>query len=107
MSVALIFANCIGFDVIDLGVDQSADDFVAAIKEHKPNVVGLSTLLTTTMPYMGVIVDAIRDSGLLDDVAILIGGAPINDAYAEKIDADAYRKSAGIAADTARGMIGT
>jgi 5-methyltetrahydrofolate--homocysteine methyltransferase len=95
-----------GFEVIDLGIDQSADDFVAAIKQHKPNVVGISALLTTTMPYMEVVVDAIRDNGLRDDVAILVGGAPINDAFAEKIGADMFCKSAGVAVNTARKLIG-
>ena len=94
-----------GYDVIDLGVDQSADDFVAAIKEHQPDVVGISALLTTTMPYMGNVVDAITENGLRDDVAILIGGAPINDAYAEKIGADAFCKSAGMAANTANKLM--
>ena len=95
-----------GFEVIDLGIDQSADEFVTAIKEHKPDVVGISALLTTTMPYMGVVVDAITENGLRDDVSILIGGAPINDAFAEKIGADAFCKSAGIAADIAKRLMG-
>jgi 5-methyltetrahydrofolate--homocysteine methyltransferase len=95
-----------GFEVIDLGVDQSAEEFIAAIKQHKPDVVGISALLTTTMPYMGVVVDAIKETGLRDDISILVGGAPINDAYAEKIGADVFCKSAGMAADTAKRLMG-
>jgi 5-methyltetrahydrofolate--homocysteine methyltransferase len=95
-----------GFEVIDLGVDQSAEEFIAAIKQHKPDVVGISALLTTTMPYMGVVVDAIKETGLRDDISILVGGAPINDAYAEKIGADVFCKNAGMAADTAKRLMG-
>jgi len=84
---------------------EEGEYFVAAIKEHKPDVVGISALLTTTMPYMGNVVDAIKENGLRDDVAILIGGAPINDAYAEKIGADAFCKSAGMTADTAKRLM--
>ena len=94
-----------GFDVIDIGIDQSADAFLAAIEEHKPDVVGMSAMLTTTMSYMGVVVEAMKESGVRDDVIVLIGGAPINEAFAEEVEADAYCKSAAVTADVAKKLM--
>ena len=94
-----------GFEVVDLGIDQSAEAFVTAVEEHKPDVVGMSAMLTTTMPYMGTVVEALKAKGLRDDVVVLIGGAPINEAFAEQIEADAYCKSAAIATDTAKKLM--
>ncbi len=94
-----------GFEVIDLGIDKSAAEFVVAVEEHQPDVVGMSAMLTTTMSYMGTVVAALKEKGLRDDVVILIGGAPINEAFAEEIEADAYCKSAAIAADMAKKLM--
>ncbi len=94
-----------GFDVIDIGIDQPAEAFLAAIEEHKPDVVGMSAMLTTTMSYMGVVVDALKESGVRDDVIVLVGGAPINEEFAEEIEADAYCKSAAVTADIAKKLM--
>jgi corrinoid protein of di/trimethylamine methyltransferase len=94
-----------GFKVVDLGISQSAENFIAAIEEHKPDVVGMSALLTTTMGYMGVVIEALKEKGLRDDVIILVGGAPINDAFAEEIGADAYCRTAGVAVETAKKLM--
>lgn len=91
-----------GFEVIDLGTDVSPEDFVAAVKEHKPNIVGLSALLTTTMPQMKKTIEVLEESGLRDQVVVMIGGAPITDKYAEEIGADAYSKDAATAATIAK-----
>lgn len=91
-----------GFEVIDLGTDVSPEDFVAAVKEHKPNIVGLSALLTTTMPQMEKTIEVLEESGLRDQVVVMIGGAPITDKYAEEIGADAYSKDAATAATIAK-----
>ncbi len=89
-----------GFEVIDLGTDISAEQFVAAVKEHDAKLVGLSALLTTTMPYMAKIVEAIKAAGL-EDVRILIGGAPVTEQYADEIGASGYATDAASAVDVA------
>ncbi len=94
-----------GFEVIDLGVNVSAQQFVDAISEHKPHVVGLSALLTTTMPAMREAVRAIREAGHAD-VKILVGGAPITQTFAEEIGADGYSNDAGSAVDAAKVALG-
>ncbi len=94
-----------GFQVIDLGSDVSPDAFVAAVKEHQPNFVAMSALLTTTMPSMQSTIEALKDAGLRDKVKVLIGGAPITDAYAEKIGADGYAPDASRAVTLAKAMV--
>lgn len=94
-----------GFDVIDLGVNVPAAKFLEAIDEHKPQIVGLSTLLTTTMPAMKETVAAIRDAGH-SQIKILIGGAPITQSYADEIGADGFSKDAGSAVDIAKTILG-
>jgi corrinoid protein of di/trimethylamine methyltransferase len=94
-----------GFSVIDAGVDVAPDRFVDLIREHSPDVVGLSALLTTTMPSMEDTIGAIVDSGLRDDVKIMIGGAPVTKDYAERIGADGYGKNATVAARVARQLV--
>ena len=94
-----------GFEVVDIGIDKSADEFIAAIEDHQPDVVGMSAMLTTTMAYMGTVVEALKENGVRDDVVVLVGGAPINEAFAEEIEADAYCKSAAMAADTAKKLM--
>lgn len=94
-----------GFEVIDLGVNVPKEKFVEAIAEHKPHVVGLSALLTTTMPAMRESVKAIRDAGY-NDVKILVGGAPITQSYADEIGADGYSDDAASAVDAAKAALG-
>ncbi|MEN8171830.1 MAG: corrinoid protein [Chloroflexota bacterium] len=94
-----------GFKVVDLGTDQSAEDFIAAIEEHKPDVVGMSALLTTTMGQMSNVIEALKEKGVRDDLIILIGGAPVTGAFAEEIGADAFCQSAGVAVDTSKKLM--
>ncbi|MEA3365007.1 MAG: corrinoid protein [Candidatus Hydrogenedentes bacterium] len=88
----LFFAN--GFEVIDLGVDVSSEDFVEAVREHQPDIVGLSALLTTTMSEQKEVVAQLEASGLRDEVMVMVGGAPVTPAYAEEIGADGYGENA-------------
>ena len=83
-----------GFEVIDLGVDTSADEFIEAVEEHKASVLGMSALLTTTMPNMGHTIEAFIDSDLRDDVKIMVGGAPVTPEFADEMGADAYGDNA-------------
>ena len=83
-----------GFNVINMGVDISEEKFIEAIKEHKPDIVGMSALLTTTMPAMESTIKAITDAGLRDQVKIIIGGAPVNVKFADEIKADGYSDDA-------------
>ncbi len=91
-----------GFEVIDLGINNSVDNFMAAIEEHKPDIVGMSALLTTTMPYMRVVIDALKEAGIRQDLIVMVGGAPLNEAFAEDIEADAYCRDAAVAVETAK-----
>ena len=91
-----------GFEVIDLGVDVTPEKFVNAVKEHRPGLVCLSALLTTTMPSMKAIIQALREAGLRDRVKVLIGGAPVTTRYAEEIQADGYGDNARTAVTLAR-----
>src|SRR5215471_7816130 len=92
-----------GFEVIDLGVDVSPDDFIEAIESHKPSVVGMSALLTTTMPNMGKTIDAFVDEGMRDKVKVMLGGAPVTQDFAEDMGADGYGKDAMAAVALAKG----
>jgi 5-methyltetrahydrofolate--homocysteine methyltransferase len=94
-----------GFDVFDLGINTSDDAFLEAIAEHNPDILGMSALLTTTMPYMKVVIETLKEKGLRDDLIVLVGGAPLNDAFAEEIEADAYCRDAAVAVETAKKMI--
>jgi len=94
-----------GFKVIDLGVDQSADKFVAAIKENKAEIVGASALLTTTMLQQGKIVEALKAEGLADQVKVMVGGAPVTESFASEIGADGYAEDAISAVDLAFRLI--
>jgi len=94
-----------GFEVINLGINNDADNYLAAVREHKPEMVGMSALLTTTMPYMKVVIDRLKEEGLRDEVIVLVGGAPLNEAFAEAIEADAYCRDAAVAVETAKKLI--
>ena len=91
-----------GFEVFDLGVNNSVDNFMAAIEDHKPDIVGMSALLTTTMPYMRVVIDALTEAGIRKNLIVMVGGAPLNEAFAEDIGADAYCRDAAVAVETAK-----
>jgi corrinoid protein of di/trimethylamine methyltransferase len=91
-----------GIEVINIGINKDADEFIEALEEHNANILGMSALLTTTMPYMKVVIDELKERGLRDRYIVLVGGAPLNDAFAEEIEADAYCRDAAIAVDTAK-----
>jgi 5-methyltetrahydrofolate--homocysteine methyltransferase len=94
-----------GFEVIDLGVDTSPDDFIEAVEEHRPQVMGMSALLTTTMPNMGVTIEAFLDAGLRDAVRIMVGGAPVTQDFADDMGADGYGKDAVACVDLTRALV--
>jgi 5-methyltetrahydrofolate--homocysteine methyltransferase len=94
-----------GFEVVDLGTDVSAEQFISAIQKHKPQMVGLSALLTTTAPMMRHIVKAFGDAGLRDDVKVLVGGAAISPEYAVEIGADGYAPDAGASVRKAKELL--
>jgi len=93
-----------GFQTIDLGTDVKPDDFVAAVREHQPQLLGMSALLTTTMPGMKATIEGLEEAGLRDTVKIMVGGAPLTAAFAEQIGADAYAPDAASAVDVARSL---
>lgn len=90
-----------GFDVYDIGINNAVEDYVAALERHKPDILGMSALLTTTMPYMKVVIDALKEKGLRDDYIVMVGGAPMNEEFGEAVGADAYCRDAAEAATTA------
>ena len=94
-----------GFEVIDLGVDTSADEFIAAVEEHHANLVGMSALLTTTMPNMGKTIEAFIDEDIRDDVKIMVGGAPVTQEFADDMGADGYGKDALACVELAKSLL--
>jgi methylmalonyl-CoA mutase cobalamin-binding domain/chain len=94
-----------GFEVINIGINNSVEKFIDAINEHDADIVGMSALLTTTMPYMRVVINTLKEKAMRDDIIVLVGGAPLNDAFAEDIEADAYCRDAAIAVETAKKLI--
>ena len=94
-----------GFEVINIGINNDADSFMAAIKEHSPEIVGMSALLTTTMPYMKVVIDRLKEEGIRNNHIVMVGGAPLNEAFAEAIEADAYCRDAAVAVETAKKLM--
>jgi methylmalonyl-CoA mutase cobalamin-binding domain/chain len=94
-----------GFDVIDLGVNNAVEKYLAAIEEHRPDIIGMSALLTTTMPYMKVVIDTLKEKGMRSDYIVLVGGAPVNEAFAKSVGADAYCRDAAIAVETAKALM--
>ncbi|MCY3619303.1 MAG: B12-binding domain-containing protein [Acidimicrobiaceae bacterium] len=94
-----------GFEVFDLGINTDAEEFLAALDEHKPDILGMSALLTTTMPYMKVVIDTLIEKGIRDDFIILVGGAPLNEEFGSAIGADAYCRDAAIASETAKTLV--
>jgi methylmalonyl-CoA mutase cobalamin-binding domain/chain len=94
-----------GFEVVDLGVNNGVDKYLEAIEEHQPEIVGMSALLTTTMPYMKVVIDTMKEKGIRNDYIVLVGGAPLNEEFGKAIGADAYCRDAAIAVETAKSMV--
>jgi methylmalonyl-CoA mutase cobalamin-binding domain/chain len=94
-----------GFEVIDLGINNPVENYLAALDEHRPEILGMSALLTTTMPYMKVVIDTLEEQGRRDDVIVLVGGAPLNEEFGKAIGADAYCRDAAVAAETAQALV--
>lgn len=94
-----------GFEVLDLGINTPVETFLTALEEHKPEILGMSALLTTTMPYMKVVIDTMKEKGIRDDYIVLVGGAPLNQEFGDAIGADAYCRDAAVAADTAKQLV--
>ncbi|MBA52584.1 MAG: cobalamin-binding protein [Acidimicrobiaceae bacterium] len=94
-----------GFEVIDLGINTDVEEYLAALNEHQPDILGMSALLTTTMPYMKVVIDTLAEQGIRDDYIVLVGGAPLNQEFGEAIGADAYCRDAAVAAETATDLV--
>jgi methylmalonyl-CoA mutase cobalamin-binding domain/chain len=91
-----------GFEVINIGINNDAEAFLKAIREHQPDIIGMSALLTTTMPYMKVVVQALKDEGIRDDLYVMVGGAPVTEAFAKSVGADAYARDAAVAVEIAK-----
>ncbi len=94
-----------GFEVIDLGINIDVDTYLAALAEHSPDILGMSALLTTTMPYMKVVIDTMVERGIRNDYIVLVGGAPLNEEFGAAVGADAYCRDAAVAAETAEALV--
>ena len=94
-----------GFEVIDIGINTDVDEYFAALDEHQPDILGMSALLTTTMPYMKVVIDTMVEKGRRDDYIVLVGGAPLNQEFGDAIGADGYCRDAAVAAEMAKTMV--
>ena len=94
-----------GFEVVDLGINTDVDKYLAALAEHQPDILGMSALLTTTMPYMKVVIDTMAEKGLRDRYIVLVGGAPLNEEFGSAVGADAYCRDAAVAAETAKELV--
>jgi methylmalonyl-CoA mutase cobalamin-binding domain/chain len=94
-----------GFEVINLGINNPVENYLKAIDEHAPDILGMSALLTTTMPYMKVVIDALIEKGVRNDYVVLVGGAPLNEQFANAIGADAYCRDAAVAVETAKSFM--
>src|SRR6478752_1462948 len=94
-----------GFEVIDLGINCDVDKYLNALELHQPDILGMSALLTTTMPYMKVVIDTLKEKGIRDDFIVLVGGAPLNEEFGKAVGADAYCRDAAIAVETAKNLL--
>src|SRR6202163_4001236 len=94
-----------GFEVIDLGINNPVEKYLAALEQQKPDILGMSALLTTTMPYMKVVIDTLREKGIRKDYIVLVGGAPLNEEFGRAVGADAYCRDAAIAVETAKTLL--
>ncbi len=103
--VGMMFEGA-GFKVVNLGIDLDSQVFVDAVKEHKPELLGMSALLTTTMPKMGEVINALKEAGIRDEVKIMVGGAPVTEEFAREIGADVYGANAASSVDKAKATLG-
>ncbi|QUD89440.1 corrinoid protein [Phenylobacterium montanum] len=94
-----------GFEVIDIGINNPVENYLKALDEHRPDILGMSALLTTTMPYMKVVIDTLKEKGRRDDFIVLVGGAPLNEAFGQAVGADAYCRDAAMAVEMAKQLI--
>ncbi len=94
-----------GFDVFDIGINNAVESYLDAIDEHQPDILGMSALLTTTMPYMKVVIDTLVEKGMRDELVVLVGGAPLNEEFGKAVGADAYCRDAAVAVETAKQFI--
>ncbi len=94
-----------GFEIIDLGINCEADKYIAALEEHDATILGMSALLTTTMPYMKVVIDTLKERGIRDDYIVMVGGAPLNEEFGEAVGADAYCRDAATAVEVAKQLV--
>jgi 5-methyltetrahydrofolate--homocysteine methyltransferase len=94
-----------GFEVHDLGINNPVENYLAALEEYEPDILGMSALLTTTMPYMKVVIDTLKEKGIRDDYIVLVGGAPLNEDFGKAVGADAYCRDAAVAAETAQALV--
>ena len=94
-----------GFEVVDIGINNPVENYLAALEEHKPDILGMSALLTTTMPYMKVVIDTLNEKGIRDDYIVLVGGAPLNEEFGKAVGADAYCRDAAITVEVAKEMM--
>jgi methylmalonyl-CoA mutase cobalamin-binding domain/chain len=94
-----------GFEVIDIGINNPVEKYLEAIEEHQPDILGMSALLTTTMPYMKVVIDALKEKGLRDKYIVLVGGAPLNEEFGKAVGADAYCRDAAVTVEMAKDLM--
>jgi methylmalonyl-CoA mutase cobalamin-binding domain/chain len=94
-----------GFEVVNIGINNAVESYLAALEEHQPDILGMSALLTTTMPYMKVVIDELVAKGLRDKYIVLVGGAPLNEEFGKAVGADAYCRDAAVAAETAQALV--
>ncbi|HEY1725090.1 MAG TPA: B12-binding domain-containing protein [Steroidobacteraceae bacterium] len=94
-----------GFEVIDLGINNPVEKYLDALERHRPDILGMSALLTTTMPYMKVVIDTLKQKGIRDQYIVLVGGAPLNEEFGKAVGADAYCRDAAIAVETAKNLL--
>ncbi|MEJ8573067.1 B12-binding domain-containing protein [Microbaculum marinum] len=94
-----------GFEVIDIGINNPVEKYLAALEEHEPDILGMSALLTTTMPYMKVVIDTLKEKGLRDKYIVLVGGAPLNEEFGKAVGADAYCRDAAVTVETASDLM--
>jgi methylmalonyl-CoA mutase cobalamin-binding domain/chain len=101
-----MMAEGAGYEVHDLGVDISSEKFMEAVREHDADIVGMSALLTTTMPYMGVVIEELDKRGILKELPVMVGGAPLNQEFADAINAHTYGRDAAMSAELAKAIVG-
>ena len=94
-----------GFEVIDIGINNPVENYLEALEEHKPDILGMSALLTTTMPYMKTVIETLKEKGLRDDYLVLVGGAPLSEEFGQAIGADAYCRDAAVTVETAKELM--